>query len=229
MSAIFPIIRSSRINQIEEICGTGFLISSKGHFFTCSHVIGPGTRVTYSAGIDPSNLRIRASIELTYRSSKKDIFFGKLSSYRGTPLSLVARAPKLGSLLRVDGYAGALIRSLNGVSIINSVQGPNEIEATCIEIVHKCKIPQETYDNTTFPSRKFSALISSGSVPDGYSGGPVLDATGKVVALHSAAGKHPTLNDGNPFMVHVSARELRFVLRTRSLFASFASPPRPLR
>jgi trypsin-like peptidase len=216
MTAIFPIIRSSRINQEEHICGTGFLVSRQGHFFTCSHVIGSGTWIMYSAAADLSDLKNRVSLEFIFRSKRKDIFFGKLSKYIGPLLTLVDCGPKSGGMLRIVGYTDVLVQSQSGVYASRSLKEPDPIEAAHLANVDRCDIPEGTYDNIRRPCRKFSAVISSGSVPDGYSGAPVIDAMGRVVAMHCGTCSHPTINNGDPIMVHVSARELRRVLRRKA-------------
>jgi hypothetical protein len=160
--------------------------------------------------------RYRVSFDKIYRNTKKDIFFGKLSVCSGIPLLIVDRIPKPSSILGITGYPETLIRSQGGTYVMRSIQEADPIGAAHLGNVDAFEIPEGTYANIHRPHRKFSAVISSGSVPDGYSGAPVIDTLGRVVAMHSAACSHPTVNNGDPIMVHVSGKELRHILRKKA-------------
>jgi S1-C subfamily serine protease len=178
--SIFPIFYKSVQEKTLQIgvSGTGFFISSQGHFLTALHVITqtPANSIFQYSGNIPHHITNPPHvITEIYRDPIRDIFLGKINLTETIPVTFVFNKPKVGKSVCLCGYPLAqLVKNSNGSINVDAVRQywqPTFI----IDVI-------TVSDN----EKKYPGFLTQHTSLNGMSGAPVFDTNGIVYGVDTA-------------------------------------------
>lgn len=169
MKAVFILVRDYPKHY--EYCGAGFFISGDGYFLTAAHIFEKDPKAPYFAILDPEKPDELCPIEIVMQSPQQDCVLGRIKRATGEFLELAGDLPAPGSAIIAVGYGG---RNGNALRIGN-------VSGRYLGDILELNIPTKS----PFSAKSFPAIVTAPSLPEGYSGGPILNEVLKVVGLHS--------------------------------------------
>jgi Trypsin-like peptidase domain len=196
------------LDALQEICGTGFLISSSGYFLTCAHLVEIYPSAIYSAALNPLNLEVLTPINFLSGSIRNDVIIGQLKNPADAPVLLASECcSDKNAPIHSIGYVGGTFREPNGELNFRA----READKVCGTFIGY----SESYTiaaGARFSEKNFPAVLSQPALPSGFSGAPVFDRSNRVIALHSNTNSDAQLtarfNNAKPFAASVSAEVL---------------------
>ena len=184
--SIFPIIQtiSKNGNYVNRnVAGTGFFIDDKGHFVTALHVVSQIGNPDFSFGslgnVPYANFNGIQPEEIMEvgRIPKMDLFIGRLTTTKLSPLKLVDTNPPEGRSIVIGGYPFPNITKLaSGGLNFYTVRQYWQSAMIMDHILLSHFIPALSYNGF---------LVDNRAIP-GMSGGPALDLNGHVVGMCTA-------------------------------------------
>ena len=185
-NSIFPIIQtlSKNGNYVNRnVAGTGFFIDDKGHFVTALHVVGQIDNPDFSFGslgnvpyANFNGIQPEEIIEVG-RIPKMDLFIGRLTATKLSPLKLVANNPPEGRSIVIGGYPFPNITKLASGGL--NFYTVRQYWQSAMIMDHILL----SHFNPALPYNGF--LVDKRAIP-GMSGGPALDLDGQVVGMCTA-------------------------------------------
>lgn len=154
-------------------CATGLFVSATGPILTCAHFVEEDRNADYFAGLDPGNVRNLTRIKLVRASVGQDVALFKAEVEASEHVAIAAELPDSGATVTAHGYAGIA----EGRVRIEPVQ--------CTYHGHTAgySVPAQG----PYAAKAYGAVLTSPHLPPGYSGCPIIDSNGEVIALHSAS------------------------------------------
>jgi hypothetical protein len=199
--------------------GTGFVVGRGGIVATNNHVVRGGDNFIVLSKRAQGVQHFQA--EVSWVSSDYDLALLKVTGLEAPPLLIAEKIPEKGSRVTTIGYPGAADSEIN-------FDLSNLAESTLTQGIVG-RITREAYSQE---GKKQTILQHSASVNSGNSGGPLLDACGRVVGVNTAKARGEVLGnaetglsvnstDGIYFASHVSV--LLSALKERGVNAIVAS------
>ncbi len=171
MSATFVLVKDYPDHY--DYCGSAFFVSTDGHFFTAAHIFEKEPRCNYFAAPNPANLDLIVSVKVIAMSYSEDVALCKVDSRPDNYYVLASDLPRQGSKAYAFGYAKAARVGVTG--------RVDKIECEYLGDVR----PFEIAAQPPFSAKVFPAVVTFPVLPEGFSGGPILDYAGHVIGLHS--------------------------------------------
>jgi S1-C subfamily serine protease len=170
-----------------EAAGTGMVLSSNGEVLTNNHVISGATTIHV---VVPGAGRTYTAKVVGY-SRTKDVAVLKLSGASNLKTIALSSAPKVGETVTAVGNAG-------GQGVLTRVKGVITAVGQTIT----------ASDETAAPETLHGLVETDADVQPGDSGGPLLDSSGRVVAMDTAA------SSGSSFQVSDSTQGFAIPIRS---------------
>ncbi len=200
---MFPIFGWNQISPTEAqvgVAGTGFFVSSEGHFVSVAHVFDTGNTTTKFLYIGrlPEEVHTRLEIQEIARDDENDVFLGKVD-VKGVPYVIVdSLVPDVGRSVCIGGYPLATISTNeNGGLQLGGVRRyfqPSFVLDKAGELLSK---------GPTGKIRKHNGYPVRDAGLYGMSGGPVFDADGNVVGVQGSIISRDSKNAvGQSIAVH---------------------------
>jgi len=178
-SLIFPIVRTGLLRNLEEICGTGTYVARPHMFITCAHLSEEYPGASYRAALDPENLVNQTAIEWLCMAPEVDLAVGITSD---GPLGNVeiGSTPMLGERVSGKGFQGGTFREPDGeYTFVSRSMGSVAGNVT----MHIPRLNVQAQG--PFRAKSFPALVTDMVLPNGFSGGPILNEGHELVGVHS--------------------------------------------
>jgi hypothetical protein len=206
MKSTVRVVTLSDTNQVGH--GTGFMISDIGHIATNTHVIEGGTRhfIVYSDG---SRVRIREA-EIVAVSERADLAILLCQPIEGVvAASLASSEMAVGQAVSAVGFPGAIDTSYSWATLEGVIQDPNDGDGLIVDAEAKSDFQPAVFPGSVAKLATMNgvlAIFHSAKISPGNSGGPLIDAYGRVCGINTAF--IPAEEAGADYPLAIDSREL---------------------
>lgn len=199
-AAVFPIIR--RRGLFEEICGTGCFAGPDGLVLTCSHLRESAPEASYLLSLQPYDLKELIEIHWLVIDTDLDLAIGHIGDGVDTPcLPLPAEwKSEPGTATLVPGFRYLTYRDLHG-GYSHAGAALEIISGTYLRHFNEVTVPA----GPRYASKTMPVIVTTPSLVPGFSGAPVLNASGELIGVHSNSAQSSASSESVALSVRLDA------------------------
>ncbi len=212
MKSTVRVVTIGESNQFSH--GTGFIISNRGHIATNTHVIEGGGRhfIVYSDG---RRVRIRKA-EIVAVSENADLSILWCLPVEGAvPVRLATEEMAVGQDVSAVGFPAAIDTSNSWATLEGVIEDPNDGDGLIIDAESKSDFQPAVFPGSVAKLATLNGvrnIFHSAKISPGNSGGPLIDAYGRVCGINTSF--IPAGNAGADYPMAIDSRELINLAKT---------------
>lgn len=225
MKSTVRVVTIGQSNQVSH--GTGFIISDRGHIATNTHVIEGGARhfIVYSDG---RRVRIRQA-EIVAVSGNADLSILWCLPVEGAiPVRLATEEMAVGQNVSAVGFPGAIDTSHSWATLEGVIEDPNDGDGLIIDAEAKSDFQPAVFPGSVAKLATLNGvrnIFHSAKISPGNSGGPLIDAYGRVCGINTSF--IPAGNAGADYPMAIDSRELIHLAKTNFISIEVSNSKNP--